>query len=160
MTDYKLQLDFIRQGVQDRIVGIKGRISHYRNIAFWSHIGSAALAAIISFLLAIKAEGKILSEAIRLVSLLITCSITVIGAYNAFYSHKEMWIANNEALNEFYSLQFDMEFFLQGKGEVTEQTLGEFKKRYDAILRKLNEGWSKARANINPLEVKKPTDVT
>ncbi len=148
MSDLNSQLDFINQSVTRRIEGIKGRIKYYRKVAFWTYFGSAILAALISFLLGVNATDKSVAETIRLITLVISCSLSVLAAYNAFYSHKEMWIANNEALNDFYSLKFEIDFYLSGGADISQIKIEELIDKYQTFLKRLNDGWTKSRANI------------
>ena len=66
------------------------------------------------------------------------------SGYNSFFDNKQMWIANNNALNEFYKLSFDIEF-AETNLSVDEVIVEKFKNDYQSILDKLNSVWTSSR---------------
>lgn len=137
------QLEFLKTETEARIKNINSRRFYYRRKSFLTYISTAALAALTTVLLGMQAEGK-LAENIRMASLVITTVITLINTYSAFFNHKELWVANNTALNKFYELKFNLEFHEKG-GQLTPEIVDNFRATYQAILDDLNQTWLKSR---------------
>lgn len=143
MANLNEQLEFLKASTEARIKNINNRRFYYRRKSFLTYISTAALAALTTVLLGMQVEGK-LAENIRMASLIITTVITLINTYSAFFNHKELWVANNTALNKFYELKFNMEYQEKG-GQLTSEIIDHFKKTYQAILDDLNQTWLKSR---------------
>lgn len=148
MSGTREQLELLKEKIAERIKGINSRRLHYRSQAFYAFISTAALASVTTILLGLNLDDP-WKERIRIAALVITTIITLINTYNAFFNHKELWVANNSALNRFYELQFDIEFFEKGSMPLELIAVDEFKKRYQAILNELNQTWYKSRGEGN-----------
>ena len=138
------QLNFLKGEIDARIKSTSDRRTYYRKNSFYTAIGVAGLAALASVILGLHTDKW--SEEIRITSLVLTGLISVISSYAAFLSPKELWISNNNALNGFYKLRFDIEYCLKGSGQIDDPTLEKFKTRYQEILDQLNFSWQKNRA--------------
>lgn len=139
------QFEFLKTSVNDRINGINKRRLNYRQQAFYAFFSTAALAALATVLLGLQLNGKWV-ETIRITALIITSLITLINTFNAFFNHKELWIANNTALNKLYELKFNMEYVEKGSQPFDLQVIDLYKKKYQEILDELNQTWYKSRA--------------
>src|SRR6476469_144366 len=105
MTPQSQQIELLKTKIADRIQGANQRRNGYRKKAFYAFISTAALAAFSSVLLGLDV-GDEWKESVRIGALVISTIITLINTYNAFFNHKELWVANNQALNKFYQLNF------------------------------------------------------
>ena len=139
------QLFFLKKSIANRIIAIKSRKVFYRKEAYYIYLSTAVLAALTTILSGLKIPE--ISEIARISIMIIGSLITLINTYSAFYHHKEMWVANNEALNKFYELNFDIEFNENGDVEITKEKIDEYKKSYQTILNELNQTWNKSKNN-------------
>jgi Tfp pilus assembly protein PilO len=136
-------LQYLKSQISERIKTINERRVRYKKKSFWSYISISILAAISSIVLGLNLSCW--KEASRIVALFISGLITVIGAYNAFFDHKQMWIANNNARNEFFKLSFEIEFAEKVSESISEEMVEKFKQEYQAILDRLNKTWTESR---------------
>jgi len=137
------QLEFLQLEIDKRIIGINSRRIFYRRYAYNTFIITALLGAITTIILGLKVNAE-WAETVRISALIITSIVTLINAYNAFFNHKELWIANNRALNRFYELRFNIDFFLRSTN-MDLQNIETFKSNYQEILNELNQNWDKNR---------------
>ncbi|MRG43910.1 DUF4231 domain-containing protein [Chitinophaga sp. SYP-B3965] len=140
------QLTFLHDQIEQRIKGIDSRRLRYRNAAFRIFMSTAILAALSTILLGLNVQNE-WSEFVRITTLVITCVITIINGYNAFFNHRELWIANNDALNRFYALRFRIEFREKEGTPLTATEIESFRAEYQAILNELNQVWQRTRSD-------------
>lgn len=147
MQNHSLQ--FLKSQIDERVISISKNRNYYRKIAFNSHMGTAVLSAIIGLALGLNICEKTGHEITRILSIILTSTIAILNAYQAFFNHKELWIENNQALNNFYHLKFDIEFAEKSEGDLSVQTIEEYKRRYQEILDELNKTWVKNRLDTH-----------
>src|SRR5580698_5678215 len=116
MSENAEKLSFLKENIKHQIEGIDQRRLHYKKQAFAVFITATILSAVTTVLLGMNIDC--LKEYFRIAALILTTCITVINAYHAFYGHKELWIANNEAENRLRELQFDINYYESGKTEI------------------------------------------
>lgn len=141
MTNTKL--DFLKKSIEARIEGINDRRLFYRRQSYYVYLSTASLAALTSILSGLKFPQ--ISEIVRIITMIVASAITLINTYSAFYHHKEMWVANNEALNKFYELKFNVEFYENDISSITDEKVEQFKNSYQVILNELNQSWYKTK---------------
>lgn len=139
------QLTLLKQNIEDRIKGINGRRLYYRGRALFAVVSTALLAALSAVLLGLNLENW--SEEIRIAVLIITSIISLINVYNAFFNYKDLWIANNTALNKFYELKFSINFAEKGEPKPDGNAVERFRSTYQQILNELNQTWLKTRTD-------------
>ena len=143
MAEQNPRLEYLKAEIADRIKGGKYRSRYYQVRAFWPFMTATCLSAIVTVLLGFT--GKPLTDTFRLIALGLTALVTMLNAYNAFYSDKELWVANNNALNRFYRLNFNIAYAEQGDKYISDAETEEFKAIYQDILDELNASWQKNR---------------
>lgn len=135
-------LIFLKEEIKERISGINQSRTYYRKIAFWAYLSITILSALTTIILGLNLKS--FEEQLRIIALLLSGLITIISAYNSYFDNKQMWIANNIALNDFYKLNFDIEF-AQSNSNITELLIEEYKIEYQNILDRLNSSWTNSR---------------
>lgn len=140
------KLNFLKRLIDERINSINSGRLYYRKQSFIIFIGTAILSAVVTILLGSNVEPPSWKEAVRITALVITTIITLINGYNAFFNHKDLWIAHNETRNRLFQLKFDIEFYEAGNANLDEATIARFKKTYQEILDDLNQSWYKSRS--------------
>ena len=133
---------FLKNKIKERINAINERRIYYRKIAFWTYLSITVLAASSTIILGLNLKN--FSDHLRIAALILSGLISILSGYNSFFDNKQMWIANNNALNEFYKLSFDIEF-AETNLSVDEVIVEKFKNDYQSILDKLNSVWTSSR---------------
>lgn len=139
------QLAFLRASIEDRLKGSSGRSRHYKRYAFSIFISTAVLAAVSSILLGLKLQDPAQAEVVRITVLVISSVISIATVYSAFFNHRELWIANNDAVNRFYKLRFKMDFREKSKEPLTPVEVEEYAKEYQTIVDDQNQAWERSR---------------
>jgi len=137
------QFTFLKGLIEKRIEGINSRRIYYRKCAFRAFISTAALAALNTILLGLHIDQ--LSIELKNTALVVSSIITIINTYNAFFNYKELWIGNNDALNRFYALKFNIQYYENGTPPLDPNQVDIFKNEYQSILDELNQTWQKSR---------------
>lgn len=135
-------LIFLKEQIKSRITKVNQSRLYYRKIAFWTYLSISILAALSTIILGLNI--KFLEEHLRIIALILSGFITILSAYNTFFDNKQMWIAYNNALNEFYKLTFDIEF-AESNSSINEDSVKQYKVEYQNILDRLNSSWTNSR---------------
>jgi hypothetical protein len=143
------ELLFLLDSIQSRKKSIEGKKNYYRKFSFFVYISTAVLATFTTILSGLKIPNEIWLEVTRIAIMFFTTLITLINAYSAFYSPKKLWISNNESLNQFYKLEFDIEYAIKKSNEISAEDVDAFKTEYQSILDSLNHTWTNSRKQIN-----------
>lgn len=136
-------LAFLKDELEYRITRVDENKIYFRKRAYYAYISTTILAAISTIILGLNFEK--FENHIRIIALCLSGVITVVNAYNTFFNHKDIWIANNEALNKLRELKFDIEFAEKEHHELTTPQISKFKTRYQTILYELNKTWKEKR---------------
>ncbi len=138
------QLQLLKDKIDKHIKNINDSRIYYRTKAFSLYISTTVLSALVTVILGLGIHD--LDAYSKGISLLLSALITVLSAYNTFFNHKELWTANNNALNKFYELRFNIEFREQGASPLSQTEVDDFRKNYQLILDELNATWAKSRS--------------
>lgn len=137
------QVDFLKTQLENAIKSLHNRRMENKRKAFRIQIATTILSAVSTIVLGLKVEGK--EEHTRIFALIVSSTITVITAIDAFYNHKRLWLTYADSLNAMYALRYDFDYRLFGTAEITVDELNRFKDRYQEILNNNNEKWMKMR---------------
>lgn len=140
------KLNLLKEEVANRITSIDESRVYYRKRSFGFYISITILSAIVTILLGSAFESPDLENWLKRISLALTAMITVLSAYNIFFNHKELWVANNQALNSLKELRFNIDFREADATPVSTAEIDDLKKKYQLILDELNSTWAKSRA--------------
>jgi hypothetical protein len=137
------QFKLLLTQIDERVKSIDSRRIYYRKMAGRAFFSTIIMAAISTVLLGLHIDW--LADTVRILVLILTTLITLINTISASFNYKDLWIANNDALNRFYALKFSMDFFEKSTLPVTEGIMDGFRNEYQAILNELNQGWNRSR---------------
>ena len=143
------ELQFLIESIKSRKKGIENRRIYYRKFSFFVYISTAVLAALSTILSGLKIPNEFWLEATRIAIMIVTTFITLINAYSAFYNPKKLWIANNDSLNQFSKLEFDIEYAIKKSTKISTEEIDAFRIEYQTILDDLNNTWTNSRKRIN-----------
>ena len=147
--ELKTKVDFLLAQIDDRIRGFTKRRNNNKYKARNFHILVTLLGAIATVVLGLdlmKYEGmSFFQDNSKNIALIITAGVTVVSAYNTFFDHKGLWVNYTVARNDFYSLRFDIDFYLKGNKKIDPDRILQFKDRYNEVLDRTNQKWTKQR---------------
>jgi len=142
----KENLQYLKSKINERINRFTKRRDCYRKKSLYIFLIISILSAVTSVVLGLNISGC--EETLRIIALIISGIVTVVSAYNAFFDNKQMWINYNNTLNEFYKLNFEIEF-AEKSNAINEEMILKFKKDYQTILGKFNSQWTDLRKKEN-----------
>lgn len=125
-----------------------------KRIALRLRISSVLLSAVVTVCLGIKlgqkAEALAWQAALSNVALALSAVITVVGAYEAFFDPRAIWIRETIIFTRLRNLKREFEFWAAGcEGEKLEPAdaarLEKFKQKLDQILNDSLKNWMKIR---------------
>jgi hypothetical protein len=144
MTDNRLEL--LKSEIKKRISGIDSSRVYYRDRSFGFYISITILSALTTILLGSDFDDPDVQSWLKRLALILTALITVVSSYNAFFNHKDLWIANNQALNRLKELSFNVSFREAEPRPLSEDEIEKFRANYQTILDELNNTWANSRA--------------
>lgn len=136
-------MQYLKEQLIGRIKSVNAKRIHYRRASYSLFLLSTLLSAFTTVILGLDIPE--LSEEVRITALIVSAVIIFLNAFNAFFSNKELWVANNVARNRLYKLKFDIEFAEAENVQLTPEIKEQFKDIYQQILDDLNSTWQKGR---------------
>ncbi|SEM24126.1 SLATT domain-containing protein [Streptacidiphilus jiangxiensis] len=134
------QLDFVLGEVDTRLRGIKRHLQGDRRKAFGLEMATVSLSACSTVLLGVRV-GDPTRQVLLDVALGISALITVLAAWQAFFSHRSLWIQASRTVALLETLKREIEFTRAGgTGDA-----GTFLTRLEVILKDHQEAWTKLR---------------
>ena len=121
-----------------------------KRVALRLKISSVFLSAVVTVCLGLKLEMTGLQPALSNVALALSAVITVVGAYEAFFDPRAIWIRETIVYTQLRNLKREFEFWAAGcDGDTLEpadvEKLERFKQKLDQILIDSLKNWMKIR---------------
>lgn len=112
---------------------------NHKNVALRLRISSVCLSAIVTVCLGLKFQMSELQATLGNVALALSAVITVVGAYEAFFDPRALWIRETIIYSKLRNLKREFEFWAAGcEGDALDpadaETLNRFKLNLDRIL--------------------------
>jgi hypothetical protein len=119
----------------------------HKKTALALRILSVLIAAAITILLGLKAPEADVKSLLSDIALVLGAIITVLGAYEAFFDPKALWIRETVTFARLKDLQRDLRYWSRGipPEGLDEQRLEDFKRRLDRVLEDSLKYWMKVR---------------
>lgn len=147
--ELKIKIDFLIIHIDERITGFTKRRNDNKHKAQNFHVLVTFLGTLGTVVLGLDFVKydclSFLQDNTKNIALIISAGVTVVSAYNMFFDHKGLWVNYTTTRNDLYALKFDIDFYLQGNKELEINTVIQFKDRYNDILDRANQKWSKIR---------------
>ena len=140
----KEALDRLLIDIKQRIEDFKEDRKFYRGGAKKYILGTAFLSAGTTFFIAIN-EMFPNQKYFAIIALTFGFLLTVLTAWDSYYTHRPRWVQSNEALMNLYALKSDIEFQNDLKGKITESEIIKYYERYKDILNNANSNWKESR---------------
>jgi hypothetical protein len=139
------QLKWLQEEIDKLVNRYHRESSLYKRQAFRLKIVSVFLAAIITVLLGLKLGESQLTEVFSNIALILSATITVLSAYEAFFDPRALWVRETVTFARLKDLQRDLNFWKEGLDPETidAEMVGKFKSRLDSILEDTLKYWMK-----------------
>lgn len=141
------RLSWLQQEVDTLVHRYQRESEQYKQEAFRLKIVSVFLAAVVTVLLGLKLQNTKLAEWFSNVALVLSTTITVLSAYEAFFDPRALWVRETVTFARLKDLQRDLRFWASGREpeSIDAESLDRFKLRLDAILDDSLKYWMKIR---------------
>jgi len=155
-------LNLLESHLNERITDTARRRNRDKVKAIVLKLTSVLLAGIVTVLIGL--QGKNFDQTVlRNLALVLSASITVVNAFDAFFDHRALWIKKTITLVRLYSLKRDFSFEIAKAvpDEIPVQSVQNYHERLGNILEDDLREWIKLRAETENSEnspVKKKTD--
>ena len=136
---------FLKEQIGERLKKTDSSRVYYRRQSFRFYMLTAILTGITTIILGLNLHDADYAEIVRVTAIIITTFVTILNVYNAFFNHKELWVAYNNATNRFHQLKFEIEFAETGGTAIDEAGAEAFRKNYQDIIDELNATWQQNR---------------
>jgi hypothetical protein len=139
------KLTWLHKEVDDLVDRYQRESTRYKKDAFRLRLISVLLAAVISVLLGIQFDNIAVRKACTNIALSISAVISVLGAYEAFFDPRALWIRETVTFVRLKDLQRDLRFWATGLDPkaIDPVALEDFKRRLDSILQDTLKHWMK-----------------
>lgn len=139
------QLEYVAGEVRRILAAVKRHQNGDRRRAFGLQMATVALSACSTVLLGVRV-GDPGRQVLLDVALGLSALITVLAAWDAFFSHRSLWIQGSGTVMRLESLDRDITFYSVGlSGSPRPEDVRAFLERLDEILREHHEAWAKLR---------------
>lgn len=153
--DMAKRRDWLQNEVDELVKRYKGESGRFKKEAIVLRVVRVLFAAIITVLLGVKlTPGSDWTNRFSNIALLLGAAITVLGAYEAFFDPRALWVRETVTFARLKDLQRDLRFWNAGQDEeaIQRKELDRFKARLDSVLDDSLKYWMKLR---NAPEVEK-----
>ena len=138
-----------RNDIAANIKRLEGEADHNRLWAFRLRITVAVLSAVTTVLVGISGKSIIVEpyvQILSIVTLVVSATISVIAAWDAFYSFRDIWILFSEGIQGLYALQRELKYVkVDGNSE---PRLDDIFKRFQKIVDDTSRSWGRRRAAL------------
>jgi len=135
----------LKEEVKSLTDAFKKERDRHKRTALVFRILSVILAASITILLGLKVAAEI-EMFLKNLALAFGAIITVVSAYEAFFSPRALWIRETITYSRLKDLQRDIKLTCDESNEVSREEFENLKKRLDDILQDDLKEWIKLRA--------------
>jgi len=143
----KERLDCLQCEVERLVARFQADCTRYKRQALRLKIVSVILATVVTVLLGLKLHDANLITSFSNVALILSAAITVLGAYEAFFDPRALWVRETVTFARLKDLQRDLRFWASGQEPegMDAETLSVFKRKLDSILEDTLKYWIRIR---------------
>lgn len=140
---------FLKNEIKNLIDHYKTDRQRHKRLALALKAMSVSLAGTITVLLGLKVSSGAASVLFSNIALVLGALITVVGAYEAFFDPRVLWVRETVVFARLTDLERDMDFAVNGSsdGELDSTALECFKVRLDSILKESLNSWLQLRGH-------------
>ena len=141
----KSAADVFDEQLKKTICQFQDDSSRHKSKALRLKLSTTALSAAATVLLGWQGASEGLAMALKNVALLLTASITVLAAYDAFFEPRRLWVRERVVLNSARDLQRDWEIAKVASAPGVD--VGSYGRRLTRILEDSLKDWAAAKKN-------------
>jgi len=151
----KDQQMFLKNEIKNLIDHYKADRQRHKRLALALKAMSVSLAGTITVLLGLKVSSGAATVLFSNIALVLGALITVVGAYEAFFDPRVLWVRETVVFARLTDLERDLDFTINGSsdGELDSAALDCFKARLDSILQESLNSWLQLRGH----DIKEPS---
>lgn len=112
-----------------------------RRYMFWGTLCSS----LTTILLGWQGISDIYTPHVKNTALVLSSIVTFLGAFNAFYNHRQLWLRYTVTWAQLRSVQKDLTFLLATNPNDKEQQIQGLHKRFKAIIDETDASWLELR---------------
>ena len=135
-------LEYVKMQINHEISNNRARKRFNMRLAFLFTVIPATLAAFAT--VAIGASQKFDNDWLSIAAMIATGIASIFSAWEALFSHRQMWRLNNLALAGYYELKSDIEFRESDDGTITLNEAESFFDRLKQIRKEAEDGYQRA----------------
>ncbi|MCU7822031.1 SLATT domain-containing protein [Kitasatospora sp. DSM 101779] len=145
------QLAFVEEEVRSQLRIRTRRRDADRRRAFGLQISTVSLSAVITVLLGVQV-GEPARQWLSDVALGLGAAITVLAAWQAFFSHRALWLQRSDTVHRLTALERRLVFHRAGLAEAEPDPaqVAEFLAAYEEIVQADHDSWTRVRSAADP----------
>lgn len=137
------QIEYVKQQIDHEIGQYSARKHFNRRAAFAFTVVPATLAAFAT--VAIGAADKLRIDWLPLLAMVATGIASILGAWEALFSNRKLWVVNNSALTGLYALKSEIEFReLDQSSPLTKEEVLSYFEKLKLVRQQGEDGYVKA----------------
>lgn len=137
------QIEYVKQQIDHEIGQYSARKHFNRRAAFAFTVVPATLAAFAT--VAIGAADKLRIDWLPLLAMVATGIASILGAWEALFSNRKLWVVNNSALTGLYALKSEIEFReLDQSNPLTKEEVLSYFEKLKLVRQQGEDGYVKA----------------
>ncbi|WP_030276486.1 SLATT domain-containing protein [Streptomyces sp. NRRL B-24484] len=151
------QLAFVEQEVRSELRIRTRRRDADRRRAFALQISTVGLSAVITVLLGVQV-GEPTRQWLSDVALGLGAAITVLAAWQAFFSHRALWLQRSDTVHRLAALERRLAFHRAGPAGADPEPaqVAEFLAAYEEIVQADHDAWARVRSASDPQVAQSP----
>jgi hypothetical protein len=142
----KEKVEFLRKCLDEQIIGFGKRRQANRNKAFRLRIAVVCCGAVTTILLGLHSVAESWQSFVKDCALIFSALVTVVGAFDAFYNHRALWIRYTVTYTQLKTLDSRLEYLTAGGLEELDDTeIDRLFTEFQQVLNETNANWLQLR---------------
>ena len=138
--------EYLRRTLDKTIRVFEERRLYHKKRAFLFKILGTSFSTLTTVLLGLQGLGSGALLVVKNIALFLSACVTIIGAWDAFFNHRELWVRYTGSFRRLTELQTDMDFILADASQVDKQAdLDKLYARFQAIVQETHTSWLQLR---------------
>ncbi|WP_156377550.1 SLATT domain-containing protein [Sphingopyxis sp. Root1497] len=155
MESVEKKVDFLRKSLDRDADSFRRKIGRNKTSAFRTKIYVASAAAMLSIIIGSKSNQIVVENGLQssmdMIALVISASVAVVSAYEAFFDHRWLWMKYTNTLSQLYAVSDDLDFIVANESIPSEEALEKIHLRRQEVLRETGAAWYDKRAQASAL---------
>lgn len=140
---------FLSDAIAHQVDSFSKKRKSNRAKAFWSNILSTSFSAFTTILLGLQGIENSNLIIIKNTALIFSACVTVLATWEAFFSHRELWVRYTTTLTNLKAIQSDLAYLLTGNPNPPEEKIDELYLSFCSVLKETNTNWLSLRGQTS-----------